>query len=400
MDINKCIDLIENIKKLSENDKKLYKHAILNNDYSSYLKMSIFCNSYTKMKLDNYNYIVTTEKSFYVNLHFFRNPIFINKNKQIYIHSFQILFNMTSATKILNNILNAIDSINLNTTVPISKNVIAISKFNTLYGHFKDEIFCLCDFYEKFNSKNAVKSINFSNMLNNTQNISVKKNNNGSFDSNEYIPLIEYKHELTNYNEIKNLLFGNKCINPNVYGKSIIKINKVVIVEHHLNLDTFHSFPLYSKNVCLKKLSKYPLKTYENVFITRSQSSHTNRLFNNISQVTEHFKTNNYVIINPETMSYAEFIIFISNSKNVYITWGSALVNLIYLNKTANIYILKSKSYKDENLSIFRNLIKNYEFNVKVIETDENDNIKIPFLPYVIKEKNKIVPNKFGMIFS
>jgi hypothetical protein len=52
-----------------------------------------------------------------------------------------------------------------------------------------------------------------------------------------------------------------------------------------------------------------------------------------------------------------------------------ALVNLIYTKLGCRVIILKSNSYNGHDINIFRNLIKNYDINYKIITCDTDNNI-------------------------
>lgn len=345
---------LNNLDLFKSTDLCLFKENYTKINFETYKNYNIFCNNYISNKLDNYKYIKVNddEEIYYLNLHFLNSPIFINKKKKIFSFSFQLFNNISHIVDKLENILNIIKSINLDdisetNILSIDENIQMVQKFNTLYGHYKDEIFCLHEFTNKYNKLYPLEN---------------------------YIPLIEYNNlkENKNYDLLRNMLFDDKCINPYIYGKKILKFKKLIIVEHHYALDTFHSFPLYTKNYILSKLSNF--KNNKNVFIVRTQSIHTNRLINNFNETIEIFKNNNFSIINPENMSLCDLIKEISRSEKIIITWGSALVNLIYTTNKNKIYILKSNSYKNEGLDIFRNLIKNHNLNISILECDEHNN--------------------------
>jgi hypothetical protein len=335
---------------LNDNDKIIFKYCYKNGGLDYLYKTSIFCNNYNRNQLEKYNYqeFCTDENIYYLNI--INIPIFINYNKQIISSSFQCFYNINHAIIPLIHILKYLKNIDLNNIEKIeviNKNIITIQKFNNLYGHFKDELFCLYDFYELFSNKN------------------------------DYIPLINYNYDFNNYNELTTFLFENNYFNP-FLNEKILKINKLIIIEHHYSLDTFHLFPINSKNKILSniKVNSYIENKYS-LFLTRSESTHRKRLFNNIIKFTTFLEQKNFVIINPENITLEETIKIIRNSNLIIITWGSALVNLIYAEPKTKIFILKSINYNNENISIFRNLIKNYNLNISIINCDNDDNIDL-----------------------
>jgi hypothetical protein len=345
---------LNNLDLFNSTDLCLFKNNYKNINFETYKNYNIFCNNYISYKLDNYNYIKVNddEEIYYLNLHFLNNPIFINQKKQIFLFSFQLFKNIHHIVNNLEYILSVIKSINFddiseNNILNINKNIQMVQKFNTLYGHYKDEIFCLHEFTNKYNNL---------------------------YPLDNYIPLIEYNNlkENNNYGLLQNMLFDDKCINPYIYGKKILKFKKLIMIEHNYTLDTFHSFPLYTRNYILSKISDF--KNNKNVFIVRNQSIHTNRLINNFKETIDIFTTNNFLIINPENMSLFDLIKEISRSEKIIITWGSALVNLIYTTNKNKIYIIKSNSYKNEGIGIFRNLIKNHNLNITILECDDDNN--------------------------
>lgn len=319
--------------------------------YNDYIKLDFFFNNYKCNKFNNYNYIeVTDEELYYVTC--MNIGLFVNRKKQIIMHSYQLFMNIEHIKPQLKNILQCLNNIDLETNIlEINKNIICVQKFNDLYGHYKDEIFCLNDFYDNFLNTNSTYS--------------------------QYYPLIDFKENsfTQNYSDIANLLFDDKWINPNKFN-NIIKIKNLIIVEHHYNLDTFHLFPFYSKNKILNRISNCNNDNI-NIFLTRKKCPHINRNIDNIEDINIFLSNNNFIIINPENISYVELIKYIRQAKKIVVTWGSALVNLIYADNHTNIYVLKSNSYKNEGVGIFRNLIKNYKLNIRVIECDNNNNIPV-----------------------
>ena len=103
-----------------------------------------------------------------------------------------------------------------------------------------------------------------------------------------------------------------------------------------------------------------------------------NRNLDNEPEITEYLISNKYVIVNPEAISYDDFINNIKDVDNIVMSWGGMLTNMIYLKPNTNVIILKSKSYENETIELFNKIINTYKLNVKIIEHD-NNKIMIPF---------------------
>jgi capsular polysaccharide biosynthesis protein len=153
-------------------------------------------------------------------------------------------------------------------------------------------------------------------------------------------------------------------------------MKKILLIEHVANSENFHTFPVASKNKILTKIRDLNFN-YKNIFITRGGALHLPRNLSNQSEIENLLQSHNYVIINPELMNIETFINHIKHADNVFITWGGALTNLIYLKQHANVYILRSNSYNTESLDLFKFLFdkKNYDFNITIIDADITNNI-------------------------
>jgi capsular polysaccharide biosynthesis protein len=113
--------------------------------------------------------------------------------------------------------------------------------------------------------------------------------------------------------------------------------------------------------------------TNKKIFITRTNTINgLQRLLSNFKEIENYFKLQNYLIINPENISYVEFINQIRNADLIITTWGSALTNIIYLKENTKIIILKSQSYKDEDIRLWKKIIDAYNLNVKEIRSINN----------------------------
>lgn len=300
-------------------------------------------------KLENYTYFESNDdECFYyiTKLHVFFNKagnILYNSNIQLKPNSNYL----ESAKKIIKNFNFE------NTKIDEFENIISIQKWFNTYGHFKDEIFNLCNFYELFNNKNYKVLMNY-----------YKESN------------INYSFE--NYDKINRFLFDdNIFINGCLFNSNVIKVKKLILITHNMKSQMFHMFPQNVTNKILQKISDNNLIEYnKNIFITRGKALHLPRNLNNQEEIETYFKSINYNVINPEIIELELFINSIKNAENIFITWGGAIVNLCYVNPNANIYLLQSKSYQHENLfSIFK-FLKDYK-NLHIIKCDDDNNIDI-----------------------
>jgi hypothetical protein len=122
------------------------------------------------------------------------------------------------------------------------------------------------------------------------------------------------------------------------------------------------------------------------------------RNLSNQLELEEYFKNKNFEIVNPETENFYNFIDTINNASTIIITWGGALTNLIYLKENTNVYILKSKSYLDENIYIFQKIIDTYKLNVSIIFSVNNE-IKCEDVLNEINKKEKTLIGKNNFLF-
>ena len=338
---------IVDIYKLNLDDLLNLKKSIINNDYKLFISLPIFVKC-DKKCIENYTYFEYNESIYY----YYKIPIFFNSNKKIIVENNQVTTgNLDKLLDLLLYFLNMLKQlqINVNNDCICYENVISIKRFNNLYGHLKDEMFGLADFYHKYNNNN-------------------------------YTPLIIYPNNdyYKNIKKIEKVLF-NKVINPEYNNNTLIKINNIIIVDHHYELNTFHLFP---KNITTKLINYFGNNSNnsnninQNIFLTRNKITWVNHNINNNLELINLSKKKGYNIINPEDLDIEQLINYFRNSNKIITTFGSALVNLIYAKPNAKIIIIKSNSYKGHSINIFRNLIKNYNINYTILDCDNNNNIE------------------------
>ena len=369
------MDKIKNISFLDESDKKILTEGFLNNmDIKILQTMSVCSNLGSFKKIDEYEYFETHENE---DIYYLKNcyEIFVDKNKKILLPS-RYFFSITIDLFItfLNNSINILNNIDFNNNLniyDIGSNIISIEKWFETYGHFKDEMFINSDFQNKIQKISKEKNTILCYYKYFVNNINYSKNN---------------------YDILNNYLFDNDYINVFKFNEPIIKMKKLKLIIHNMNnnnFKTFHSFPKQVRDIVyLKCNEELTLKNinpiiHKNIFITRGNALHLPRNLSNQKEIEEYLLSMDYYILNPEEMSLPLFINTIKYADNIFITWGGALVNLIYLKPHTNVYILKSKSY-NENLVLFQKIIDTYELNVKVIECDDNNIIDTELIKKVL----------------
>ena len=332
--------------KLTDNDyivmnktEKDHNMKYLENNMSIFSKLGEYKN------FEDYIYYETSyDEFFYIK----KYKLFIDKNKKIIFNSNFIFQNYWYIKNKINEIIIYINSIDINNiTINENNQIITIQSWMETYGHFLDEITTLYYFNNNFNITNNIK------ILYNYPEINVYNN--------------------SNYKLIDKYLFENNIINVNKCD-DILKFNKLYLINNAYNDPTFHKFPLLSTHLILSKIQKYNIIYPKKMFISRKHGWTTNRLFENFNEIEQLFIQNNYTSIYPEDIELDLYINYLYNAEIVFLTWGSALTNMIFLRPNTNVIILKSKAYESESIYIFSKIIKNYKINIiKIIsETTKN----------------------------
>jgi hypothetical protein len=297
--------------------------------------------------LDKYIYF-ESDKEFYY--HKSLNIIFDNDKNVLPFSNNCTIFNVH-----LKNFKNSIKNIDITKIISTYNNIICIQHWYNTYGHFKDELYNLYNFYTLFN--------------NNTYNVLMN-----------YVKPSFIGYKFDNYDKLTNLLFeSHNFINIANTNDNIIKIKNLILINHHIISPMFHMFPEIPKNKILSKI-EYSNNFNKNIFITRGKALHLKRNLDNQQELEEYFSNMNYNVINPEIIDIELFIQQIKDAENVYITWGGAMVNLCYVNPNANIYLLQSLSYKKESIFFIFKFLKTYN-NLYLIKCNDNNKIEIPFTP-------------------
>jgi hypothetical protein len=341
--------------KLTDTDKFILNNNLIHRNN----ELSFFSKNVTFKSLGDYNYYETSEETdiYYLNMFFPLRSLFIDKNKKIifgskYYHS---SVELKEFLKYINSMLISIKSIDLEeNNVFIGTHIISIQKWFVTYGHYVDEAYSICDFHNKL----------------------IQTNNRES-----YKILLEYHTDneivknypvFNNYKIIDNYLFENNSINAYDYKKQILKMNKLILIKHYVTDKTFHSFPLYPRNLIMSKIQSSNEESNNNVYISRGKAVHIKRNFDNEDEILNYSIANNYKIVNPELLSIDEFINSVKNATNIIMSWGGILTNMIYFKQNTRVIILKSMSYENESINLFKKIIDNYNLEIKIILHKDN----------------------------
>jgi hypothetical protein len=345
MNINQTIDLLN----CNTEDKNILKEIVLSRNIKLYETLSFFSKRYTTKKLKDYTYIQTNPED-YVYYCCNQPSVFLDNDKKIIFNS-KWWFNNSNQPLIfiehIGHVLIYYNKLNIDDCVDISNNLIAIQSWFCTYGHFKDELFNLCDFYLE-RKERAINDV-------------------------DYTILYDYPLNF-NYNTIKHKLFNQNLINPETYlpVRPLLRFKNLILIEHNISSPTFHRFP---ENIRYKMLNSCTSLeneiTYTNCFITRSTAGHLPRNLSNQKEIEDFTKSlDNFSVINPENISLDELMTILQHQKLVIITWGSALINLMYLKPNTNVIILQSKSYAHESIALFKHIVKN--LNIHIIKHNNN----------------------------
>lgn len=349
----KYFPVIENYP-VSKDDKDILKKACLTNNTQLVFNCSFFSKKFHIENINNYNVIklYLNEGYYYVNGHYgggVGTRFFLDSEKKVIPYGRWWLFHDIISFLFHFGVYFYVIGLDFKNAIDIGENFIICEHWHPTYGHFKDEVYTSYDYYNKMNSENR----------------------------DLYKILIEYetgKEYTKNYGTISKYVFEGKEINLFDYGKEIIKLNNIDLINHRGNFPSFHSFPYY---ISQKVLNLIPFNQDEfihnKVFITRGIAHHQPRNLDNQTEIENYFKDKeDFLTVNPENISLEQFINTIRNADIVVITWGSALVNLTYLKPNTNVIILKSRSYESEGIYLFQKIIDQTKLNINIITHIDN----------------------------
>uniref|UniRef100_A0A6C0I9J5 Glycosyltransferase 61 catalytic domain-containing protein n=1 Tax=viral metagenome TaxID=1070528 RepID=A0A6C0I9J5_9ZZZZ len=334
---------MEDLSFLSESDKEIYLNSRKTHNIDLCKTMSIFYQNGEYKTIHKYRYYVPNklDRIYYLPFGALLG-IFIDQDKKILFDSRWFFALFKSLINHLRMILRLLQKINLeDNVIDLNTNIIACEKWFPNYGHIKDELFICAHFYD-------------------------------TLCDDSYSLLLYYAH--SKFKEIDYIVNNNyrNSINGFDYKQNILKINNLILIEHRIVSPMFHSFPKSITDKLMKNVPETNI-TNKKIFITRTNIINgLQRLLSNFKEIENYFKLQNYLIINPENISYVEFINQIRNADLIITTWGSALTNIIYLKENTKIIILKSQSYMHESIGLWKKIIDAYNLNVKEIRSINN----------------------------
>ena len=315
------------------------------------LDLPIFSKNQKVKRLSEYYYVESTCEVFYIR----SLRLFVDENKKIILFSNWKIQNDHYFLMHIEQITKGLEQVDLKTAEPIESSLVTCEKWFISYGHFSDEMFNIYDF--KMKSKSAFEE--YTTLTDYPP-------------SQEKYPAYRIPKDNHNYTTLCKLLFNDNYINADTLDNNIYKLKKIVVISNAYNDPTFHKFPKSARNHIIEQITDNSV-TNPNLFLTRSSGLHCKRILDNMSDIEDYFKQKKYNVINPENINYLDLVRNIINVKNLVLTWGGALVLLMYVNKNSNITILKGKSYSHEPISMIKNLIKNYSLvNIKIIDVPNN----------------------------
>jgi hypothetical protein len=337
---------INALKHVNEYDKQILID-IINHKNNKKINDLSFISKKGKFKIiDDHKVNYFNEEVISINLVFY--TLFIDNEKKIILQSSYQFYHLSILIDIIDAILILINNLIINNLNVVNDNIIYCEKWFNTYGHLLDEIYKIYDF-----------KLNYYNYYNNYKiSFHIPEKTKLNYSNNNIFKIINLLQPDKNYINLQYL--------------STTKFKSAIFLQHQFNDLTFHKFPKNMTNLIIKLIDSKNIKN-QNIFITRNIARHLPRNLKNQIEIENYFKNINYNIINPENVDILEFITEIQNVSNVILTWGGALTNMVFLKPKCNVYILKSESYMDENINLFKKIIDAYELNVKVIESINNE---------------------------
>ena len=337
-------DLV-NSSKLNTNDKLLLIDMIKTGRYPKDIhQLSIFSKKGKFVKNGEYNtYIYSDGDYFYNNI---INSWFDSDFKLLlFTNWWYKTYSLTNFINHINLFLFLTQNVDLTTYTLLPSGYVTVQKWHITYGHFLDEIFCLYDFIKK---TSIIDNPFFSFQL--------------EIENNMY--------GTSNYKQVCKILFGDNYYNS---VETLVKVQNLTLITHEYDENTFHWFPIEHSNFIINRIIRTPYLEKNNaLFITRGNAAHLNRNLDNQTEIENYLKEQNVTIFNPEKENFDNLVKIIQEHTKIIITWGSALVNLIFCKPFSEIIILKSKSYQSESINLFNKIINQRQLKIKIITDIDN----------------------------
>jgi hypothetical protein len=242
--------------------------------------------------------------------------LLIDNNKQIVPYS---TFYSTYSTNVNEDKINVLSKsfINFNDVTLIDEHIIMITYWPHCYGHIYDSLY---HFYV------------FSKTV----------NHDGKF-------LLWIPPSNNNVINLANILFGDKLINAEYFEHNkLVKLKKLTLIKNHTDMPYFFNYNYDNFKITLRdNYNDNSVKEYENVFLTRSVDTihNKNSTIDNLKEVEDFFYNHNFKVINPDHVTNKQLYNHIKNAKNIVLTNGSVLSNLIIINPVMKVFCLNSMRY-------------------------------------------------------
>jgi len=359
---------IDNITLLSETDKKILHEALeqfmRTQDFSHAKLMSIFSKEGETIKFGAY-----TAERYSAPVNYFSRTIF-NPAPMFLDQDFKILPHSNGSFSLPYSFIERIDYY-LDHIIKLKQNalksslwltsIVATQTWFSSYGHLHDELYILEDF-SKTHCRHSRCLLDYH--LN-----------------NDFVKGIPYS---MNYIEMDRMILSAPSVNMHLRPSIVAKISDLTLIRNTINDNCFHSFPLETSQRLIKNTNSTINQFYferpetgRHTFISRKGGVRSHRLFANIVELENSLKSIGVSVVYPESLSFTEMIYLVSNASSLVLTWGSAITNLAYARPGSSVTILRSNSYKDEQISLFEKIIKSRNLDINIIDANNDDLIDL-----------------------
>jgi hypothetical protein len=346
---------------LSEQDKAIFLQAIeehkAGRGFSHAYTMTIFSQRGEIKQAGDYVYRdLTGEKLFYLSRMISKaGPLILDCEGKIIPESNVMLGYHHLLIDHLRNFSRLAGAAPLNqSTVAFGGPGIAIQSWFVTYGHFHDEVYALADF--KLETEQDLKVI-----------LDYPPSDNMH---------LNYQTS-TNYERLQATAFSHRACNVFEAGAVPVKLEGCCVVSHMIEAPTFHSFPERIRNLLVRRTAGYQPQNPEVMFISRQIAKHLPRNIANQEEIEKACLDAAIPVYYPEKLSFDRLVRRLNAARAVIITWGGALTNLVYLAKGARVLILKSESYRHENLDLFNKIIHQRMLQTDILETNKENIIVV-----------------------
>jgi hypothetical protein len=346
---------------LSEQDKLIFLEALEDHKagrgFSHAYTMSIFTKRGEIKESGDYVYRdLTSEKLTYLNRAICKaGPLILDCEGKIIPESNVMLGYHHLLIDHIDNFMRLVSNAQLRESVAAFNGPgLAVQSWFVTYGHFHDEVYALADFLRDA--------------------------------EHDFTPIIDYPpsdnmhlnyQTSTNYERLQDIALGTRACNLFEAGPVPVSLDGCYLISHMIDAPTFHRFPERIRNLLVRETAGYQPNNPEVLFISRESAKHLPRNIANQDDLEKSCLDQGIPVVYPEKLSFDRLVRRLNAASAVIITWGGALTNLVYLAKGAVVLILKSKSYKHENLEIFSMIIKQRNLEVQVIDTNDDNTIDL-----------------------